>query len=138
MLVGLLFSLLALNETRWFTHSEWDAKSATKPLDGVYAVRKPNITCFFQTPDGTSTHTWEHVVTFCEVKTQADSKREKESFVELAGKASCLLGAQDGHLSVSCIRILGSSIYSQPSTIAGRSQPVLLTSILRHSNSYTF
>ena len=91
--------------------SEWDSKSATKPLDGAYAARKPDITCYFQAPNGGSNHTWEQVVTFCEVKTRASHKREKESFVEVAGKASCLLGAQDGRHSVSCIRILGSSIY---------------------------
>ncbi|KAG9309134.1 hypothetical protein JVU11DRAFT_10841 [Chiua virens] len=90
---------------------KWDAKSATKPLDGAYAARKPDITCYFETPDGISNRNWEHVVTFCEVKSQTDSKRERESFLEIAGKVSCLLGAQDGRHIVSCIRILNSSIY---------------------------
>jgi hypothetical protein len=87
-------------------HSEWDAKSATKPLDGAYTARKPNITCYFRTPDGVSNWSWEQVVTFCEVKNRSDSKREIESFIEIAGKALCLLGAQDGRNSVSCIQIL--------------------------------
>ncbi|KAF8546168.1 hypothetical protein OG21DRAFT_1528007, partial [Imleria badia] len=73
--------------------------------------RKPDITCYFPTPDSTSNCTWEKVVTFCEVKTRADPKRDKESFVEIAGKVLCLFGAQDGRYFVSCIRILGSSIY---------------------------
>ena len=93
------------------THSEWDAQSATKPLDGAYVARKPDITCYFCTLEGVSNRNWEHVVTFCKVKNRTDPKREKELFLEIAGKASCLLGAQDGRHSVSCIRFLGSSIY---------------------------
>ena len=48
---------------------------------------------------------------FCEVKNSTDPKRDKESFIEIARKASCLLGVQDGRHTVSCICILGSSIY---------------------------
>ena len=48
---------------------------------------------------------------FCEVKNRSDSKREKESFIEITRKASCLLGMQDGCHSVSSIRVLGSLIY---------------------------
>jgi len=36
---------------------------------------------------------------------------EKSSYIETAGKTSCLLYAQDGHHAVPCIRILGSHIY---------------------------
>ncbi|KAG6371473.1 hypothetical protein JVT61DRAFT_9503 [Boletus reticuloceps] len=108
-----------LNSVRAAVHSaygiscfEWDAKSTTKPLDGAYAAGEPGIACYFRAPDGDSNHSWQQVVTFCEVKTpRANPKREKESFAEVASKASCLLGAQDGRHSVSCIRILGSSIY---------------------------
>ena len=46
-------------------HSEWNSKSATKPLDGVYMVRKPNITCYFQAPNGSSNHTWELLRNSC-------------------------------------------------------------------------
>ena len=104
------------------TCSEWNTQSATKPLDGAYAVRKPDITCYFRTLKGVSNRNWEHVVTFCEVKNRTDPKREKESFLEIAGKASCLLGVQDGRHSVSCIHFLGSSIYL---TIFHRSRPIL-------------
>ncbi|KAN0074462.1 hypothetical protein V8E55_011874, partial [Tylopilus felleus] len=89
----------------------WNAKSVTKPLDGTYAARKPDITCCFPTPDSTSNRTWEKVVTFCEVKTRADSKQDKESFIEIAAKASCLFGGQDGCHFVSYIHILGTSIH---------------------------
>lgn len=91
--------------------SEWDAQSSTRPLDGAYALRKPDITCYFQALEGVRKWSWEQVVTFCEVKNRADSKRDKESFIELAGKVSCLLGVQDGRHFVLSIRILGSLIY---------------------------
>jgi hypothetical protein len=45
------------------------------------------------------------------VNNRANAKTEKELFIELAGKASCLLSTQDGRHFVSCIRILGPSIY---------------------------
>jgi hypothetical protein len=45
------------------------------------------------------------------VNNRANAKTEKELFIELAGKASCLLGTQDGRHFVSCIRVLGPSIY---------------------------
>ena len=50
------------------TCSEWDAQSATKPLDGAYVARKPDITCYFHTLKGVSNWNWEHVVIICEVK----------------------------------------------------------------------
>lgn len=91
------------------------------PWMAQYAARKPDITCCSPTPNSTSNRTWEKVVTFCEVKTRADSKRDKELFVEIAGKASCLFKAQDCCHFVSCIRILRSSIHL---TIFHRSRSV--------------
>ena len=87
---------------------QWDAKSSYTPLKGVEAVRKPDISSFFP---GSQTLDWRHLISFCEVKNRCTPVNERKSYVEAAGKASCLLYAQDGRHLAPCIRILGSSIY---------------------------
>ncbi|KAI5983250.1 hypothetical protein EDD15DRAFT_2179369 [Pisolithus albus] len=53
---------------------------------------------------------WRHLATFAEVKNRGGKDKEKSSYIEIAGKASCLLYAQDGRHAAPCFRILGSSI----------------------------
>ena len=87
---------------------EWDEKSSTTPLKGADASRKPDISCLFpHSPD----LDWKNLVTFCEVKNRGGAANERVSYIEAAGKASCLLYAQDSRHSVPCIRMLGPSIY---------------------------
>ncbi|KAG6371483.1 hypothetical protein JVT61DRAFT_9518 [Boletus reticuloceps] len=86
----------------------WDAKSANLPLDGSYACRKPDITCYFDA-SGTRHH-WGQVATFCEVKNRNDGSKQSQSFTEIAGKTSCILVTQDGRHLVPCVRLLGSCI----------------------------
>lgn len=77
-------------------------------MKGADASRKPDISCLF--PDSHDLD-WKDLVTFCEVKNRGGAANERASFIEAAGKASCLLYAQDGRHSAPCIRILGPSIY---------------------------
>ena len=71
------------------------------------ATRKPDVSCWFNK----SQFDWRHLTTFAEVKNCGGKANEKSSYIETAGKASCLLYAQDGHHAVPCIRILSSRIY---------------------------
>ena len=90
------------------TYRKWGADSATQPLNGAHAVRKPDLSCWLA-PD--SKFDWRHLATFAEVKNRDGKDNEKSSYIETAGKMSCLLYAQDGRHSAPCIRILGSRIY---------------------------
>ncbi|KAI5997072.1 hypothetical protein EDD15DRAFT_2364534 [Pisolithus albus] len=54
---------------------------------------------------------WRHLAAFAEVKNRGGKANEKSSYIETAGKASCLLYAQDGRHVALCFRILGSSIH---------------------------
>ncbi|KAF8547632.1 hypothetical protein OG21DRAFT_1490051 [Imleria badia] len=54
---------------------------------------------------------WRFIATFCEVKNRATPMNENLSYLEVAGKSSCLLYAQDGCHAAPAIHILGSSIY---------------------------
>ena len=45
------------------------------------------------------------------MKNREGKDNEKSSYIETAGKASCLLYAQDGRHAAPCLRILGSHIY---------------------------
>ena len=91
-----------------FLPRRWDAKSSTTPLKGADANRKPDISCLF--PNCLSLD-WKNLVAFCEVKNRGGLVNERASYLEAAGKASCLLYAQDGRHSVPCVRILGPSVY---------------------------
>jgi len=70
-------------------------------------MRKPDISCWFPKHQ----FDWRHLATFAEVKNHGSKANEKLSYIEVAGKASCLLYAQDGHHAAPCIRILGSEIF---------------------------
>ena len=71
------------------------------------ATRKPDISCWFPKHQ----FDWRHLATFAEVKNRGSKANEKLSYIEVAGKASCLLYAQDGRHAAPCIRILGSEIF---------------------------
>ena len=86
----------------------WSADSATRPLGGGDAVRKPDMSCWLAPGNKFD---WRHIATFAEVKNRPGKDNEKSSYIETAGKASCLLYAQDGRHAAPCLRILGSQIY---------------------------
>lgn len=88
-------------------YRDWDGRSATCPLNGGDAMRKPDVSCWFSN----SQFDWRHLATFAEVKNHGGKANEKLSYIETAGKASCLLYAQDGRHAVPCICVLGSRIY---------------------------
>ncbi|KAI6016325.1 hypothetical protein PISMIDRAFT_99204 [Pisolithus microcarpus 441] len=71
-------------------------------------VRKLDMSCWL-TPG--SKLDWRHLATFAEVKNCGGKANEKSSYIEMAGKVSCLLYAQDGHHAAPCFHILGSSIH---------------------------
>jgi len=77
------------------------------PLKGSDATRKPDISCWFPG----SEFDWRHIATFAEVKNCTGMPNERSSYIEAAGKASCMLYAQDSHHAALCIHILGSQIY---------------------------
>ena len=81
---------------------------ATQPLNGANAIRKPDLSCWLA-PD--NKFNWRHLASFAEVKNCDRKDNEKSSYIETAGKTSCLLYAQDGCHAVPCICILGSYIY---------------------------
>ncbi|KAI6000082.1 hypothetical protein EDD15DRAFT_2362646 [Pisolithus albus] len=87
---------------------KWTADSATRPLNGGDAVRKPDMSCWL-TPG--SEFDWRHLATFAKVKNRGGKDKEKSSYIEIAGKASCLLYTQDGCHAAPCFHILGSSIH---------------------------
>ncbi|KAI6041979.1 hypothetical protein EDC04DRAFT_2892493 [Pisolithus marmoratus] len=74
----------------------WTADSTTCPLAGGGMVRKPDMACWLAPG---SEFDWRHLATFTEVKNCGGTDKEKLSFIETAGKASCLLYAQDRSLS---------------------------------------
>ena len=78
------------------------------PLKDAGTIQKPDISCFFPGSQGLD---WRNVATFCKVKNRGGPANERSSYIEAAGKASCLLYAQDGHHSAPCIHILSSSMY---------------------------
>ncbi|KAI5984419.1 hypothetical protein EDD15DRAFT_2375238 [Pisolithus albus] len=86
----------------------WTADSSTRPLKGGDAVRKPDMSCWLAPG---SEFDWRHLAAFAEVKNRGGKANEKSSYIETAGKASCLLYAQDGRHVALCFRILGSSIH---------------------------
>ncbi|KAI6035967.1 hypothetical protein BKA83DRAFT_110339, partial [Pisolithus microcarpus] len=86
----------------------WSTDSATCPLAGGGTARKPDMACWL-TPG--SEFDWRHLTTFAEVKNHGGKDKEKSSFIETAGKASCLLYMQDGHHAAPCFCILGSNIH---------------------------
>ncbi|KAI5985185.1 hypothetical protein EDD15DRAFT_2374468 [Pisolithus albus] len=86
----------------------WTADSSTHPLKGGDAVRKPDMSCWL--PPG-SEFDWRHLATFAKVRNCRGKANEKSSYIETAGKASCLLYAQDGCHVALCFHILGSSIH---------------------------
>ncbi|KIM57137.1 hypothetical protein SCLCIDRAFT_29083 [Scleroderma citrinum Foug A] len=96
----------------------WTTDSATHPLNGGDAMRKPNLSCWLSTG---SQFDWRHLASFAEVKNHGGKDNEKSSYIETARKASCLLYAQDGQHATPCIRILGPEIYL---TIFDRSRSV--------------
>lgn len=71
-------------------------------------MRKPDMSCWLATG---SQFDWRHLATFAEVKNRRGKDNKKLLYIELAGKASCLLYAQDGCHTAPCLRILGSQIY---------------------------
>ncbi|KAI6010125.1 hypothetical protein EDC04DRAFT_2906180 [Pisolithus marmoratus] len=86
----------------------WSADSATCPLSGGDAMRKPDLSCWL---DAGSKFDWRHLTTFAKVKNCMGKDNEKSSYIEMAGKASCLLYAQDSCHAAPCLHILGSQIY---------------------------
>jgi len=78
------------------------------PLNGGDVTRKPDLSCWLSTG---SQFDWRHLASFAEVKNCGGKDNEKSSYIETAGKASCLLYAQDGQHATPCIRILRSEIY---------------------------
>ena len=86
----------------------WNPDSATHPLSGGDVTRKPDISCWLATRNKFD---WIHSATFAEVKNREGKDNEKLSYIETAGKASCLLYAQDGCHATPCLCILGSHIY---------------------------
>ncbi|KAI5994537.1 hypothetical protein EDC04DRAFT_2910536 [Pisolithus marmoratus] len=86
----------------------WSADSATCPLSGGNAMRKPNLFCWL---NAGSKFDWRHLATFAKVKNHTGKDNEKSSYIEMAGKASCLLYAQDSCHAAPCLHILGSQIY---------------------------
>ena len=81
--------------------------SATHPLKGGDATRKPDISCWFHG----SEFVWRHIATFTEMKNRTGTPNEKSSYIEAARKASCMLYAQDSCHTALCIHVLGSRIY---------------------------
>ena len=79
-----------------------------QPLNEANAIRKPDLSCWLA-PD--SKFNWRHLASFAEVKNHDRKDNEKSSYIETAGKMSCLLYAQDGRHTVPCICTLGSRIY---------------------------
>ncbi|KIM51908.1 hypothetical protein SCLCIDRAFT_33083 [Scleroderma citrinum Foug A] len=71
----------------------WTADSTMHPLNGGDAMRKPDLSCWLSTG---SQFDWRHLASFAEVKNCGGKDNEKSSYIETAGKASCLLYAQDG------------------------------------------
>ena len=71
-------------------------------------ARKPDLSCWLAPG---SKFDWRHLATFAEVKNWDGKDNEKSLYIETAGKASCLLYAQDGRHAIPCIRVLGSRIY---------------------------
>ncbi|KIM55158.1 hypothetical protein SCLCIDRAFT_135289 [Scleroderma citrinum Foug A] len=88
-------------------YRKWDGSSSTCPLKGGDATRKPDISCWFPG----SEFDWRHIAMFAEVKNHAGKPNEKTLYIEVAGKASCLLYAQGGRHATFCIHILGSEIF---------------------------
>lgn len=79
-----------------------------QPLNGANVARKPDLSCWLAPG---SKFDWRHLATFAEVENQDGKDNKKSSYIETAGKVSCLLYAQDGCHAVPCIHILGSHIY---------------------------
>ena len=71
-------------------------------------MRKPDLSCWLSPGEEFD---WRHLASFAEVKNRGGKDNEKSSYIETAGKASCLLYAQDGQHATPCIRILGSEIF---------------------------
>ncbi|KAI6018244.1 hypothetical protein PISMIDRAFT_107687, partial [Pisolithus microcarpus 441] len=86
----------------------WTADSSTCPLKGGNVVRKPDMSCWLAPG---SEFDWRHLTTFAKVKNHGGKANEKSSYIEMAGKASCLLYTQDGCHAATCFHILGSSIH---------------------------
>ncbi|KAI6104981.1 hypothetical protein EDD16DRAFT_1714339 [Pisolithus croceorrhizus] len=86
----------------------WSADLATHPLSGGNAMRKPDLSCWLAPG---SKFDWRHLATFAEVKNHMGRDDERSLYIEMAGKVSCLLYAQDGHHAAPCLCILGSLIY---------------------------
>jgi len=62
-------------------------------------MRKPDISCWFPKHQ----FDWRHLATFAEVKNRGSKANEKLLYIEVAGKASCLLYTQDGRHAAPCI-----------------------------------
>ncbi|KAI6008569.1 hypothetical protein EDC04DRAFT_2907000 [Pisolithus marmoratus] len=86
----------------------WSADSAMHPLSGGNVMRKPDLSCWL---NAGSKFDWRHLATFAKVKNCMGKDNKKSSYIEMAGKASCLMYAQDSHHAAPCLCILGSQIY---------------------------
>lgn len=118
-----------------YYRSRWSAFNANVPLKGADAHRKPDLLLPITGSPGGADADWRDIVAFGEVKSKKNTKSEKTSYTEAAGKAAFMLYAQDGRHSAPCIHILGSHIYF---TIFDRGGSISTAGFDIHAHPRTF